>query len=95
MGWIDILRGAVEIVRNIPDWIALALGFKRRQTRKKLLRRALGGKYDWRKLSTLTRMIGQSEDETRELLIEIGARGSVKPDAADEMWGLVSRVGGG
>jgi hypothetical protein len=40
----------------------------------------------WRKLSTLSRVIGASENTTKRLLIKLGARGSEKPD---NLWGLL------
>ena len=40
----------------------------------------------WRKLSTLSAVIGTGDEETRRLLVEIGARGSEK---ADGKWGLI------
>lgn len=59
--------------------------------RKNLLRKLLGTK-DWRKLSTLSRVIGSDSEETRRLLIAIEARGSEVPrEDGDEVWGLISR----
>lgn len=40
----------------------------------------------WRYLSTLSAVIGADEEETKRLLIEIGARGSEKNDGK---WGLI------
>lgn len=40
----------------------------------------------WRKLTTLSEVIGASEEETKRLLFMAGARGSEK---ADGKWGLV------
>lgn len=40
----------------------------------------------WRKLTTLSRVIGANETTTTRVLIEIGARGSEKDDA---LWGLI------
>lgn len=40
----------------------------------------------WRRLSTLSAVIGASEDETKRLLIKAKARGSEK---ADGKWGLI------
>ena len=47
--------------------------------------------FRWRKLATLARAIGASEEKTRELLIDIGARASTT--AGPELWGLTSDVG--
>jgi hypothetical protein len=47
---------------------------------------------DWRKLSTLSRVIGADADTTKRLLIELGARGSEKPrEDNEEVWGLISK----
>ena len=47
---------------------------------------------DWRKLSTLARVIGADTYTTRRLLIELGARGSEKPrEDLEEVWGLISK----
>jgi hypothetical protein len=40
----------------------------------------------WRKLDTLAAVIGASDEETKRLLIELGARGSEKGDGK---WGLI------
>ena len=59
--------------------------------RTKLLRQMLE-REDWRKLSTLSRVIGADPDTARRLLIELGARGSETPRADDEeVWGLISK----
>lgn len=55
---------------------------------EKLLRQMLDGKHKWRRLETLASVTGLSQKETKEYLIEIGARGS-ETDA--NLWGLVSR----
>ncbi len=61
------------------------------EARKGLLREMLTER-DWRKLSTLSRVIGADSDETRRLLIAINARGSELPkDDNDEAWGLISK----
>jgi uncharacterized membrane protein YgaE (UPF0421/DUF939 family) len=40
----------------------------------------------WRKLATLSRVVGADEETTKRLLIEVGARGSEKEDG---LWGLL------
>jgi hypothetical protein len=45
-------------------------------------------RYTWRKLSTLSHVIGADESITKELLIELGARGS---EDGSDLWGLISR----
>lgn len=42
----------------------------------------------WRKLETLSRVTGLSQEDTKEYLIELGARGS---ETGEDLWGLVSR----
>lgn len=57
--------------------------------RKALLNEMLDDKRfpeKWRKLSTLSSVIGADEEETKRLLIEIDARGSEKNDGK---WGLI------
>lgn len=57
--------------------------------RQKLLRNLLEDEtFQWRKLSTLSSVIGCNEEQTKAHLIAIGARGSEK---SDDMWGLISR----
>lgn len=59
--------------------------------RKKLLKKMLLDPRfpdGWRKLSTLSRVVGADDETTRRLLIEINARGSERDD---DMWGLVER----
>lgn len=41
----------------------------------------------WRRMSTLSRVIGADEQTTKRLLIEVGARGSEKDDG---LWGLIA-----
>src|SRR5260370_5567257 len=60
------------------------------EARKELLRQMLTER-DWRKLSTLSRVIGTDYAETRRLLIAINARGSELPkNDNEETWGLIS-----
>ncbi len=61
------------------------------RARKKLLKGMLD-KQDWRKLSTLSRVIGADYDTTRRLLFELDARGSeVAREDSEEVWGLISK----
>jgi len=61
------------------------------KARKELLRQMLTER-DWRKLTTLSRVIGADSDETRRLLIAINARGSELPkENNEEAWGLISK----
>ena len=57
--------------------------------RKELLKRMLNDSRfpeGWRKLSTLSRVIGADDETTKRLLFEVGARGS---ENDDDMWGLI------
>lgn len=55
---------------------------------EKLLKQMLSGDYNWRKLETLANVTGLSQQEVKEYLIELKARGSeIDPDR----WGLISR----
>ena len=59
--------------------------------RKELLKKMLNDSrfpQGWRKLSTLSRVIGSDIETTKRLLLEVGARGSEKDD---DMWGLIER----
>lgn len=59
--------------------------------RKRFLKQILEGEYDWYRLSTLARATGTTKEECRALLIQIGARGSLKEKNDDEMWTLEKR----
>lgn len=61
------------------------------EARTKLLRQMLVCR-DWRKLSTLSRVIGADAETTKRLLIERGARGSENPrEDGEVIWGLISK----
>ena len=56
---------------------------------KALLRQMLEVKeLHWRTLHTMANVVGLSDERTRELLLEIGARGS---ENNADLWGLTSR----
>ncbi len=56
--------------------------------RQEVLQKMLEDKaFKWRNLSTLSRVIGCTEEETKEHLISIDARGSENNDGK---WGLIS-----
>lgn len=56
--------------------------------RQKLLKKMLEDKaFQWRNLSTLASVVGCDEEQTKNHLIAIGARGSEKNDGK---WGLIS-----
>jgi len=44
--------------------------------------------YKWRNISTLSAVIGASKEETKRLLIKVGARGS---ETDEGKWGLISK----
>lgn len=61
---------------------------KRDKPGKDLLREMLeDGRFPerWRKLETLSHVVGADKDTTKRLLLEIGARGS---EDGQELWGL-------
>ncbi|WP_299661234.1 hypothetical protein [uncultured Ruegeria sp.] len=61
--------------------------------RKKLLKSMLkDSKYKFKSLERLSRTIGCTEDETRSLLIELGARGTVLKKSKKEGWALIERA---
>lgn len=56
---------------------------------KKLLKSLLeDDRFGWRTIDTLANVVGTDESTVRRLLLEIGARGSMKDG---RLWGLVSR----
>ena len=61
---------------------------KLRQSRKDLLEKMLKnpGNSGWRKMSTLSGVIGASREETAELLIEVKARRSTKDE---DVWAYI------
>ncbi|SRR6266487_1115914 len=89
--WVgNVVDGIVDGIKAIPGWL-----HQRRQ--KRILRGMLKhGGYQWRKLSTLARAVGESgpegHDRARSLLLSIGARASAG-EGQEELWGLISRVG--
>jgi hypothetical protein len=60
------------------------------EARKTLLKKILTGAQGagWMTIETLARIVGASLDDTRALLIEIDARGSM---GEKEVWSLISR----
>jgi hypothetical protein len=62
---------------------------KRDKPRKDLLLEMLRApQYQWRKLETLSHVIGADEEITKRLLLELGARASVD---GQPLWGLIER----
>jgi len=96
VGVADTVKAIFEAITRVPDSIEAYSKVRVRRVRKRRLRRALESEeYRWRSVSTLARLIGRTEEETRELLLELDARPSLKPGSNEELWGLVSRVGEG
>jgi hypothetical protein len=93
VGVIGAVVGALlTLLGNILlHWLAGRKSNELDEARKKLLQRMLDLKA-WRRLSTLSRVIGADVDTTKRLLIEIGARGSESPRTDnEEVWGLISQ----
>ena len=91
VGLIGVVAGAVIAVVGSIVLHRFQDGPRRRleDGRKKLLLQMLrDGRFQdrWRKLSTLSRVVGADEDGTKRLLIDVGARGSEKDDG---LWGLI------
>jgi len=59
------------------------------EPRRNLLRQMLDNpKYEWRRMDTLSAVIGATREETARLLIEIGARRSERSDGED-VWSYI------
>jgi hypothetical protein len=79
-----IVNGLTKLVTALPNLF-------RTRKRKQILRPMLEDpRFKFRKLETLARATGMSEDDARHLLIDMGARASTARGA--EAWGLRSRV---
>lgn len=72
----------------VTDWLQAHRRAQQAAPRKDLLKRMLAAGHNWRRLSTLSNVTGLTEAEARQLLVEIGARGS---ETDSSLWGLVSR----
>lgn len=55
---------------------------------EKLLRQMLEAEPKWRKIETLAAVTGMTEQDVKEYLIPMGARGS---ETNPKLWGLISR----
>jgi hypothetical protein len=91
VGLIGVIAGAVIAVLGsiVLHWLQDGPRRRLEGGRKELLLQMLrDGRFQdrWRKLSTLSRVIGADEDSTKRLLIDVGARGSEKDDG---LWGLI------
>jgi hypothetical protein len=87
-----VVGGVLVIAGNILlNWLQHRNEKALDNARKRLLEQMLRDS-DWRKLSTLFRVIGANRDTTTRLLMEIGARGSEKQrEDGEEVWGLISK----
>jgi hypothetical protein len=84
----------LELLGKVADAVKAVPALRRNRNRKATLRRELEHPdFRWRSISRLARAIGASEQETRDLLNELGARGGTGKDG-EEVWGLRSRVEG-
>jgi len=93
VGILGVVVGALTTAgaKLIENWLQGRKQKSLDEARKELLRQMLTER-DWRKLSTLSRVIGADYDETRRLLISINARGSELPkNDNEEAWGLISK----
>ncbi|WP_124706310.1 hypothetical protein [Sulfuriferula multivorans] len=91
VGLVGVVVGAVITVGGnfVLHWFQDKPRRELDEKRKKLLDKMLRDlrfKEHWRKLTTLSRVVGADEETTKRLLIELGARGSEKDD---DLWGLL------
>jgi hypothetical protein len=91
IGLVGVIVGAVITVGGglLLHWYQDSPRRKLDEGRKKLLKQMLQDsrfKEHWRKITTLSRVVGADEETTKRLLIELGARGSEKDDG---LWGLL------
>lgn len=91
VGLIGVVAGAAIAVIGgvLLHWLQDAPRRKLDEGRKQLLLQMLrDARFQdrWRKMNTLSRVIGADDETTKRLLIEVGARGSEKDDG---LWGLI------
>jgi hypothetical protein len=93
-GWAAIVGSIVGGLGSFgATWLSAYLSRKRPdpadEAAKRLLKEMLEAPaWQWRKFRSLSNVVGLSEERTRQLLLEIGARGS---ETNPELWGLISR----
>jgi len=93
IGFFGVVIGAlINVIGNVVHH-KIQDGQRRKldDSRKELLKQMLKDSsfpQGWRKLSTLSRVVGTDDETTKRLLFEIDARGSEKDDG---MWGLIER----
>ncbi len=91
IGLIGVLVGAmITVFGNILlHWLKYRPQRNLDKLRKDILKQMLKDERfenKWRKLSTLSRVVGADEETTKRLLIEIQSRASEKEDG---LWGLI------
>jgi len=92
-GWVVLGTAIGAAGSALTTWLNAYLTRKRPnpadEAAKLILRQMLEASgLHWQTIRTLSNVVGLSQERTRELLLEIGARGSkLNP----ELWGLVSR----
>ena len=91
VGVISTIVGAVIVLLGnlLLEWFKNRLQRSVDMQRRRLLMRMLEHeKHSWRELTTLARVIGCTEEQTKNHLIAINARGN---ENNKEVWGLLSR----
>ena len=91
VGVISTIVGAVIVLLGnlLLEWFKNRLQRSVDTQRRRLLMRMLEHeKHSWRELTTLARVIGCTEEQTKNHLIAINARGN---ENNKEVWGLLSR----
>ncbi|MCR6651399.1 MAG: hypothetical protein NVV73_07855 [Cellvibrionaceae bacterium] len=73
----------------LKHWLEQRAISMKEEPARKILKEMLNHKeYTWRKLSTLSHVIGSDEETTKRLLLEVGARAS---EDGQPLWALKSR----
>lgn len=88
-GLFGVISGAViSIVGTIIiQWLKERPNKALERQRSSMLKEMLNGNNNkWRKISTLSSVIGASEEETKRILIKIKARGS---ETEKDVWALI------
>lgn len=92
-GFMGVLSGAgvsyggILLKYHLDTKNRMKLDAKRKEMLRKMLENPPSGK-EWRKLETLSRVIGADYETTTRLLVELGARGS---ETENEVWALMSK----
>jgi hypothetical protein len=86
-----LLHGSINPGAKLYQFFCAGLRSRKDKARKQLLRNMLEAKNQaypqrWRSLTTRMHVIGASEETTKRLLLEIGARAS---ENGQDLWGLV------